>query len=236
MIQSFRLTLYDFFGYLLPGVVVMLAVVVFGWAAYFPAARLPIRTLPGDAWVCMGIAAYFAGHLVQALGNILGRLVTAEDDVFGDAAVGSQKAIAAAVRSHFSAWGFDPAKLDPKSLVRLCDETVVQGGNIAEREIFIYREGFYRGTCIALLLLAAALSMRMIRANAVVLIGDESVPLAADFFLFPFLLSLAGAGMAFARYKRFAQHKVNSAIAAFLVMQSVSKPTTQNENKPENAA
>jgi hypothetical protein len=223
MIQSFRLTLYDFFGYLLPGIIVTLAVALFIWPVYFPGKTLAVSPLPTQGLILIGIFSYFAGHLIQALGNLLGRTIKPEERLFGKAAKPSEHAIATAVRSTISSWGIDAGKLESIWLLRICDETLLQNGVVADREIYAYREGFYRGTCGSLLVLTVSLFVMFFSGNAALSIQGHVIELPKSFLLFCLVLSLVCAGMAFFRFTRFAQHRVNSAIAGFLVLQNAVK-------------
>jgi hypothetical protein len=219
MIQSLRLTLYDFFGYLLPGSIIALAVSIFMWAVYFPGKTFPVSPLSNQTWIVFAVFSYFAGHLIQALGNWLGKGIKPEESLFAKEAKPNDQALATAVRSTISSWGIETDKLDPKWLLQLCDETVAQTGVIADREIFVYREGFYRGTCGALLLLAVAMLVRLLKGSALLSFGDDVLCIPISMWLLFMLLSLVGSVMAFMRFKRFAQHRVNSAVAGFLVLQ-----------------
>ena len=68
--MNIRFPLYDFFGYLLPGIVAVLATLLVVWSLYFPAVPLSFLSLPKHVWFLLVVLAYFAGHLVQAIGNL----------------------------------------------------------------------------------------------------------------------------------------------------------------------
>ena len=72
MFKDIQVTLYDFFGYLLPGAVILVAAVLIFWTLFWPNASLPLpSSLPVLATSSLVFAAYLAGHLGQALGNLL---------------------------------------------------------------------------------------------------------------------------------------------------------------------
>src|SRR5256885_1406877 len=48
--QSVRLTLYDFFGYLLPGAIVVAALALFVWSVFFPTAPIFLTIPSRQLW------------------------------------------------------------------------------------------------------------------------------------------------------------------------------------------
>src|SRR2546429_387505 len=112
MIQSLRLSLYDFFGYFLPGMIVTVALFIFAWAVYYPYIPILISAGVSVFWIAGGLLSYFAGHLVQALGNIVSKLIPSpEQTVFGEHAKDGYKALATAARSIVHAWNIETSKL-----------------------------------------------------------------------------------------------------------------------------
>jgi hypothetical protein len=75
MFKETKVTLYDVFGYLLPGAVLVAALATVAWAVYFPHEPLSF-SLPGaEAWVVLLAIAYIAGHMAQGLSNQLLKLL-----------------------------------------------------------------------------------------------------------------------------------------------------------------
>src|SRR5260370_17797686 len=73
--KDIRITLYDIFGYLIPGVVMLFAISLFFWTIFWPASTLVIPSkLPAIALGSLLFAAYLVGHLGQAIGNLLEKL------------------------------------------------------------------------------------------------------------------------------------------------------------------
>src|SRR5207253_10494786 len=72
MFSNFAFTLYEVFGYLLPGMVVGLAFVVLFWVAFASTVPLGLATYhPSLAmWTALASGCYLLGHAVQAVGNI----------------------------------------------------------------------------------------------------------------------------------------------------------------------
>ena len=82
MIKELQVTLYDCFGYLFPGIPVVLGVGLIFLAFYIPpplqvAQSSPptvsiLNEMPSIAgWLLLALLAYFAGHVGQAVGNML---------------------------------------------------------------------------------------------------------------------------------------------------------------------
>ena len=61
-----------------------------------------------------------------------------------------------------------PNELKARWVCRTLDEYGLQEGEAGDRNIFVYREGFYRGTSIALLFLCLTLFARMIVPGAAI--------------------------------------------------------------------
>jgi len=74
MVRDIKVTLYDIFGYLLPGAVFFAGITILFWAIYIPRTSLVLFRLTIEIWVLVLLLAYFSGHIVQALGNLLTKL------------------------------------------------------------------------------------------------------------------------------------------------------------------
>ncbi len=79
MTGTLAFTLYEVFGYVLPGAVALHGILVLYWAFFVPKVPLGFATYqPGlVTWTALVIASYLLGHAVQGVGNIL--LKGAED-------------------------------------------------------------------------------------------------------------------------------------------------------------
>ncbi len=109
--------------------------------------------------------------------------------------------------------------LAPALIYRLCDEYVVQNGNVGDRDIFQYREGFYRGLSISCVLTFAVSSM-MIFAKPIKIVWFTYCEAIVTKGMFVFLatISIIGAVLFFIRYKRFCHYKVVQAVTGFIVI------------------
>jgi uncharacterized membrane protein YjjP (DUF1212 family) len=113
------------------------------------------------------------------------------------------------------------------------DEYSVQTGKPGDRDTFIYREGFYRGTSIALFVLSAAVLVR-------VAIPGSSIQFTKWLFcvsiwqgLLTAFIAAALALLFFQRYRRFAEYRVTRAVLAALIIQKLpNKATTSGTSEP----
>jgi len=217
--MNVRFTLYDVFGYLLPGVVAMLAILLVVWSAYLPAVPLAFMALPKQVWLLLVVLAYFAGHFVQALGNAFSDLLERpEERVFGEAADADCKALVKQAHSlaHASVGVTNPA---PMWMYRLCDATVLHFGTTDEREIFVYREGFYRGASVSFALLTIALLVRTVIGRTSLIWNGSQVLVPRSLLLLLVAISVAGCALMVLRFHRFSQYRVRHALVSFLVLQ-----------------
>ena len=223
MFKTLQVTLYDIFGYLLPGTVALVAVVVVMWAVLMPAKplKLPLTDIALANWFAAMVVAYLIGHLVQALANQLGMLLRSTEDLMlsPDREGGMSVALVAAAWARAgSIVRLYDAAMDPDLLHRICDEVVVQRGNASDRDLYIYREGFYRGMTIAFGLLFLSLVVRTA-------IPGTALKLSGTVCCVPWLLllsvaaaMLAGAWLCFRRYRRFGRYRVEQALVGFMVL------------------
>lgn len=126
--------------------------------------------------------------------------------------------------------------IDDGLLYRTCDEIVVQSNIesvIANRDIYIYREGFYRGLTVSLVMLflsLTVLTVRMLVTGTSLRLSDTQTAVSWPILLFVDLILLIGAWLSFRRYRRFGGYRIRQAIIGFLVL---DKPKP-DENKPAN--
>ncbi len=133
-----ELTLYEAFGYLVPGASIV------AWTMLVPWDGLRAWAAGGAGrlsfWVGAIVLAYLAGHLAQAVGNRLPK--RPRGNAVGDMGFGSdtQSTVRSAVRRQFG----EDAVAD-EDVFRFCAAFVKREGCFREWELFEYREGFYRG-------------------------------------------------------------------------------------------
>jgi hypothetical protein len=127
--------------------------------------------------------------------------------------------------------GVPERAIDAEWLYRICDEAVVQCGNLGDREIFVYREGFYRGLTIALAAFAAALAVRMARGETIIASAAAGVRnVGWDLLAFFLVTCLVFIYLSYKRFRRFGRYRISQAILAFLVMPEEKKKKEEKKD------
>jgi hypothetical protein len=216
MIKEIQITLYDIFGFLIPGVIMVGAISLFYWTIFWPASTLVIPSkLPAIALGSFVFAAYLVGHLGQAIGNLLEKLPMIRKRL--EEALPLSEEVEELLRSTIGArFGKALESLKPRELFALCDQALLHHDSPGEREIFVYREGFYRGNSVALAILAVALAVRMVHAPAVVAVLGATVELYRGPLALACALAALGAWLAFRRYVRFGDHLFRTCFLRYL--------------------
>jgi hypothetical protein len=230
MLENFALTLYELFGYLLPGGIALLGFTVLYWTLFVPQLPLGIGGFsPGVAlWTGIVVVSYVLGHAAQAVGNKALRSVEAAALAMqGETWMREHSRKVASDLIHVA-----PNDLSPRWIYRILDEYAVQVGRPGDRDMYIYREGFYRGTCIALFFLSATLLARTVVPGAAIQFAKWRFPITY-WQLFITALVLASLGWLFLqRYKRFCDYRVTRAALAALVLQNTPPRDVGNERDP----
>jgi hypothetical protein len=222
-LADIQVTLYDIFGYLLVGLAAFASLSVLTWALVFPTARLREPHLTSADWFAVLVVSYILGHLVQAVANAL-------TERFPSLAPKAREALA---------WIPCHKKITEKVLLEepckdasdkdkeahaykvfeLCDIVVAQKGVAGgDREIYQYREGFYRGLAVSFSLGFAAVFIRAVHSgNAVIGKHDKHVVTGWEYFLVLVVLAAAIA-LTYHRYLRFFNLKWHNTLGAFAVL------------------
>lgn len=230
MLNNLQATLYETFGYLLPGSVFLLGMAILFWAIYLPRMPFVPVELSLQWQLVLILLAYFVGHLNQALANLLAKLLPSSETIaLSKGFPGSlPDDLIKVVRLKVSEMlGVELKDISPEWLFRICDETLLQRGNCSDREIYQYREGFYRGLTLSFLGLAISLTVRAIIPGAALQIIRAVQPISIAELLFFIILALLGSWLTFRRYRRFGIYRVTHAIIGFLALQEQVK----HENK-----
>ena len=217
MFKNLQVTLYELFGYFLPGIVALVGVCVLFWTLYLPATPLPLRRPIAETWLLMAVAAYFLGHLVHSIGNHIGH---PEYDALDEARweklmpvqllVEAKKKVATATQLAVK-------DINGMLLFSFCDESLSQGGQIGDREIYQYRSGFYKSAMVSLVLLSGALFLRLLIPGASLLIRCEIVTISRLQIMFPLVFCIAGVIVAYERFNWFGSHRARRAVLALLL-------------------
>ena len=213
-LSDLRVTLYDVFGYLLPGLVAFGAVTIFVWAAVFPTASLDEPHLSSAEWIGVLLTSYMLGHLVQAITGLIAAFrgkAAAALDWFPLTDIGQKVGVPALPAGSNAA----AAEARAEKIYELCDIAVAQKGSTGDREIYQYREGFYRGLTVSLVLGLLAVVVRAI-VTGDALVGKHHFVTSGEYFLACGVLIVA-AILAFRRYRLFFNLKVHNTFGAFAV-------------------
>lgn len=224
MFSEVQLTLNQVFGYLLTGMVILAALLVLFWALFWPTVplRLP-SNLPVLPVVGLLFLAYLVGHLGQAMGSILENFPKPKQIFEGRLPLCPQlsQLFRVAVVRHY---GELAKSLTPRELYDLCDQALFNHGSQGEREILTYRESFYGGNSVALMLLALSLVLRLVRADTVIVLAYRRVELNEGELALAALLTGLGAWLAFRRYVRSCEYKFTSCFLRYLALLTDSEP------------
>lgn len=229
MLDNFAFTLYELFGYLLPGGISLLGFVFIFWALFLPKVPLGVATFqPGFAtWTAIIVVSYVLGHAAQALGNKLLRKI----ETHALEMTGAKWMKDRARQTAAELLGVPPLDVGPRWVYRVLDEYTLQAGKPGDRDMFIYREGFYRGTAIALFFLSLAVGIRLVIPGTAIHFTKWDFQLT----YWPLLLSAAitaGLGWLFLqRYIRFTDYRITRAALTALVIRKVSSENDSGENK-----
>lgn len=218
MFRNLQLSLYDFFGYLLPGAILSLSTWVAFGTLFWPQEPILVwAPLSTQGAVVMVLIAYLVGHLGQGIGNLLQKLPLIDPASASALAPTLEGSVRRAASSRF---GIAAGDLTVSQLLELCGEALLHSESPGEQEIFTYREGFYRGIFVSLISLALALIVRLVRGPAAVLAAGTAFEVARGPLSVGVVLSLVGAWLALERYKRFAGYRMRRSLLRFLALET----------------
>src|SRR5260221_13796098 len=124
MFKELQITLYDVFGYLLPGAIIVVGLGVLFWTLFWPTAPLVIRTDPPvSVVVCSVLIAYLAGHLGQGIGNFMEKIPYVKRTLEVNLPISGELSglVQDAVAARF---GEKARSLKPKEISLLCDQAL----------------------------------------------------------------------------------------------------------------
>lgn len=196
-----RLTFYDVVGYLLPGAVAVVALAVV-CCIIDPAWAIAEPTGAGS-WTLAIVGAYFLGHAVQGLAYRILPRGPIRDSVARGTSPAVDAVVSRALANHGSAVG----KTTAERFAAL-DALKV---NFGDREVFIARQGFYRGSAVAVGFLALALAVAAVWGCPVNVFGHPMPRAMCG------VAAALGVGCSIIfglRYRDFIRHEIEFAAAA----------------------
>jgi hypothetical protein len=154
--EKVSLTLYDVFGYIVPGYV-MLLVASLVESTFGNTTFLSIASATGNVLLSI-IAAYFLGNICHSLGSLFREWHPAW---FADRGLRLSDPLFHKVRKAAKeAYGIElkqDEKLSTLETFILADSYVVASGGSTERDVYLAREGFFKASMVAFGLLSAVL-------------------------------------------------------------------------------
>lgn len=218
--KSIEITLYDVFGYFIPGCVALVAIYLIAWRTVLPTHQ-DWSSISSLGWTIVAGVAYVFGHILQALANVLYRLVwkNPEQGILADVSLIPSNVLAIAQEAarraiHLS----ENDDVDMKTLYEIMDHYTQQHGKTDSRDIYIYREGFYRGLSAGFLLLAIASFVHMTGGQTIAAAFGGSIALTRPFMGFVAALSVIMALLGISRYQRFTIYRVKNCLFSFLAI------------------
>jgi hypothetical protein len=247
MIKNLQITLYEVFGYFLPGVVALFAVLLGVWVVFLPSVVLVVQSSPVELWALASFSCYFLGHAMHAFAGVLGQPENTsyrppeKVTSFGSTIrwiIGSsankpvwfhKEVIDYARQRAASVIGVGSEHMTDELLFSFCDEMLSQKGEIGDREIYQYRGGFYKSMSMSLLVLAPVLVICSLRPELTLQYDKTCLrPTSIQY-----VCAMAAISAVFISYIRkfcwFAQHRARRAVLGFLVVNETTKQSTTNE-------
>ncbi len=231
------------------------------WGTYWQQLDIDkVNRLSRREIVLLPLFAYILGHAIQAIGNsiedvsqgILDRLTGRAKSWIprrvasglswllrlkgGDHYLAAipEAVSSALVRTVSTAFGLSGGTPDGKTMYALCDAAILQEGAtgaLEEREIYTYREGFYRGTFVGLSLVTASLFVPLwTKAQLLVAPGQKPFSPSPCLIVVTILAVASSACLFFRRYLRFRQRRIAFALSGFLALTAIQKPRQEERN------
>lgn len=230
MKDTFAFTLYELFGYLMPGLITGSALCLFFWSGFERDSVLPLTLwkISPAGWALGVFLSYLFGHATQSLANRLLR--------GADASIMRQNhnpVVKHAKERAAALCNADHAMVENVWLQRVMDEFCIQYGHPGDRDIFTYREGFYRGTTVSTGIFGLAILSTIVAGNAQVRIANSIFLVSRWELLALLLISASIAWASYLRFQRFSEYRVARVIAAFIALSVTGQ--TRSKGDENNA-
>lgn len=223
MKPDIRLSVYDFLGFVFPGFVTLASLLLAWWAITQDGALLEVPKVTINAWAVFIVVSYFLGHLIQGVANRLPFLKTKGYEVLAEGKEFSEKIVREAKQRVEKQFALSGMITKPEMYFRLWEATVMHRGSTGDRDIYQYREGFYRGATGSFILLCLCLlgaSARSICSgfSTKVVIGGIGIRVDWAAWLIAAALSAGAAYLMHERHKRFTGYRVKHTVYQFLTL------------------
>jgi protein PhnA len=241
MMGDLRGSLYDLFGYFIPGLFAGAGLWLILWSIAWPSAVLDL-TVTGEAGVLILLVAvvYTLGHLVQAVGNAIPPLqgvdidATLTMDLSRKGSEVHKGLLSPATleilnRAFELRYGPESLRMSPRDRYALIDESRVFASREGDREVYIYHHGFYRGMVVASGIIIVALLVRWIAGPGCILVADSTFCLGSVESALSHGVGAASGYAFWRRLKRFAEYRLVRAVMLWLAIASQSKGESGTE-------
>lgn len=169
--KTAQLTVYDVLGYLVPGAVGLVGLLIAANLC-FDEMRIHFYSSELVGVAVFAVVSYILGHALQSAGNMLTPSIPSvyeslctkdsKDAIDGELAKAAQK-----IAHQLS--GIPVQKtLYTRTTWELCDHYVQQCCRTENRDIYVYRHGFYRGMFVAFALLSFAAFLSSLLSSSVI--------------------------------------------------------------------
>jgi hypothetical protein len=224
MFANLAFTIYDFLGYLVPGLGALIGVVVFDNALLHPKMQLTIRWANSDIAILVLslFCAYLLGHACQSLANLFWRNI--ESNIL-DSDKGSAPAALRCRAKEIAVEISGDRSLSASWIFRILEEYVMQRCKPGLGEILVYREGFYRGTAVSLVILLVGFLARAVLSPGEIVVGTMAIDMERANSVLVCVLAIVGFFLFVRRYKRFAEYRVMRVVLAAVSFQDISGPS-----------
>ncbi len=203
--SGLKFTLYELLGYLAPGIVGLLALALVVWAAFLPITPFTVTnySLTKESIALLVFAAYALGHLIQGLCNFHPSTEKSAKEK------GHHSVLVASARKGLSSrCGIELGHYDVGQIAALAQTSLLNTGKTDDFDVFLYREGFYRGSSAAYLLLSGACVFRDFRGQTTLNFSGKVYTLGHAPLVFAAALSLLFAIVFYRRYIRFGTYRL----------------------------
>jgi hypothetical protein len=236
-----RGSLYDLFGYFIPG---LTAGVGLGLALWTLTGKGTLNLDVGkNPSVLVGLAVllYVLGHIVQAIANAIGWLRPFSLDVVlteGYSAESPRRpkhllfstaTLEAVDRTLLLRFGETFQQLPPRDRFAFIDEGRAIGERDGDREVYIYHSGFYRGMIISLIALLVGLLSRFLMANTCVNIAGSNYCLGRLETVTLAFLVIGSLFASWSRFRRFEEYRLVRAVMLWLAITNYAGPNSQTK-------
>lgn len=211
-----QFSLYEVFGYSFPGAFGLIGMYLVFWRIFFQPHQDWTNVSSGGWLLIFGIA-YLSGHILQAIANLTMRKKSwlPELQILNSNYFSEQIKCLLAKRAREAVGLTGENELTPEVICEIADHFVMQHGKTEVRDIYVYREGFYRGMVFGLLFLAIGCFSQM-GGNSTFAAAGLKITLTSSFLFWVAIVVVSMAILSLLRYFRFARYRVKFALYSLL--------------------